>query len=152
MRVLIDTNVLLDALLPDREGKQAATVILDAVSQRHFIGLVTPMTMGTVFHYVQHGMPALLRKKGMDERVVKAMLNDLIEQLTFLPSPSGAFSSALVSSFRDWEDGAQFFSASGSGGLHAIVTNDVKDFKEHVNVPVWTPAQLVARLNEIDKK
>ena len=51
---------------------------------------------------------------------------------------------ALHSSFTDFEDGLQYFTAQ-SGGASLFITRNIKDYKIDV-LPIMTPEQLLASL------
>ncbi|MBY0433985.1 MAG: twitching motility protein PilT [Cyclobacteriaceae bacterium] len=52
------------------------------------------------------------------------------------------FENNVSSSFRDFEDGLQYFSAVKVVGIEAIITRNIRDFKSS-SIPVLTPAQFL---------
>ena len=131
MRLLLDTNILLDAILLDRPDLNEAIHILRLAEEERVTALVTPMSLGTVVFIMQRGA----RREGPAlERARQAVL-DLLKVVRVAPVEAIHFARSARSTFLDIEDGAQFFSASASGKLDAIITRD-KDFNDHVNVPV----------------
>ena len=140
MRVLVDTNILLDAVLVERTGHVEAALFLDMVQRGRIIGFVTPMAIGTVCYYAQKQEPRL------GAEIVRGLIATLLDLLEWVPVLPGHFSTALASTFTDLEDGAQFFAAMSVGKIDAIVTRDPKDFKEHVHVLVITAAQCLKKL------
>jgi predicted nucleic acid-binding protein len=137
MRVLIDANVLADALLETHErphGDRAKAIqILDAVTQRTIIGLITPSTFVFVCHIV--------KPRRADHPNMVEALEYLLDIMEWVPVTPNACRAALASSFKDVEDGIQFFASRPD----AIITRNGKDFRDHVHVPVFTPGQFVAR-------
>ena len=139
MRALIDANVIVDALLPSevRPGgdRQAAIRVLDACADGSITGVITPV----IFAFVTHAVKP--RRADHRERMEKALefLLDITEWAAITPDDCRT---ALTSSFNDVEDGIQFFACRR---LDAIITRDVKDFREHVHVPVLQPKEFVAR-------
>lgn len=139
MRVLIDANVIADALLegPERpQGDRAnAQLILEAVARRRITGLITP----PIFVFITH----LVKPRRVSHRAqVEKALEFLLDFMEWAPVTPDHCRSALTSTFKDVEDGIQFFACSR---LDAIVTRDIRGFKEHVHVPVLTPAQFVTK-------
>lgn len=139
MRVLIDANVIADALLEARERPQGdrdnAQLILEAVARRRITGLTTP----PIFVFITH----LVKPRRSSHRVqVEKALAFLLDILEWMPVTPDHCRTAISSTFKDVEDGIQFFAC---GRLDVIVTRDVLGFREHVHVPVLTPAQFVTK-------
>lgn len=133
MRLLLDTNVLLDALLIDRSHRNEAIRILRLAEEGRITALVTPMTLGTLLFVLQRGA----RREGPALEKVRQLLLDLLKVVHVVQVDAIHFARSARSTFLDIEDGAQFFSASAGGRLDAIITRD-KDLNDHVNVPVFT--------------
>lgn len=136
MRVFIDANVLADALLETRERPQgdrtSAIRILDAVTQRTITGLITP----SIFVFVCH----LVKPRRSDRPDMSEALDYLLDVMEWVPVTPAHCRTALASSFKDVEDGIQFFACRPD----IIVTRD-SDFRDHVNVPVYTAAEFVKK-------
>ncbi len=137
MRVLIDANVLIDALLPDAERPQGdrhnAQLVLEATARGRMTAVITPVLFAFVLHVVKP------RRASHRKRMEQA-LEFLLDITEWAPVTPDDYRTALTSSFTDVEDGAQFFAA---GRVGAIITRDVQDFRDHVHVPVFTAAQFV---------
>jgi len=140
MRVLLDTNILLDALLVTRPENPDARALIDEIMRGEVTGVITPAAFATVIHYLQRNSAGLSR-----DRVI-GFLHEMLDTMVWASMLPAHFRSAFASSFDDLEDGAQFFAALSTGKLDAIVTRDPKDFKDHVHVPVLTPAQCLKRI------
>jgi hypothetical protein len=141
MRVLLDANVIIDALLPADERPQGdkanAIRILDAVADRSIIGMITPVIFSSVIHVVKPGKVA--HRKKMEDA-----LGFLLDICEWAPVTPDHYRTAMASSFTDVEDGMEFFAAGGTR-LSAVITRNVADFKDHVPVAVLTPRQFVAK-------
>ncbi len=138
IRVIIDTNVILDALLPDGERPQgdrrSAQLILDAVSQRTVVGLLSSVVFSELVHV---GKP-----RRTDRVQVAQSFEYLLDICEWTPITADTYRTAMASSFADVNDAAIFFAASRPD---AIVTRDGKDYRDHVNVPVYTASQFVVK-------
>jgi len=138
MRVLIDANVLADALLDSDERPQGdranAIRILDACVTRDVTGVITAPLFTFLVHAVK---PRKVEHRVEMEEALEYLL-DILEWATVSPEHCRT---ALASSFKDLEDGIQFFATRPE----AIVTRDGKDYREHVHVPVYTAAEFVAK-------
>ena len=141
MRVLLDANVIIDALLPSEvrpNGDKASAIrVLDAVADRTIVGVITPVIMSFVIHVVKPRKAA--HRKKMEDAL--GFLMDICEWAPVMPDH---YRTALASSFTDVEDGMEFFAAGGTR-LSAVITRNVADFKAHVPVAVLTPGQFVAK-------
>lgn len=138
MRVLINANIIADAILTSEERKQGdrhnAQLILEAVARGRITGLITPPIFVLAVHIVKP------RRADHREQVQKALefLLDITEWVPVTPDHSRT---ALASSFHDVEDGIEFFACRSP---EAIVTRD-SDFRDHVHVPVYTAQKFVAK-------
>lgn len=127
-------EVLLDALLEDtRPDHDASVKLIEVVQLRKVEGLVTPIILGTVTHYLQ------CAEKRLGTQVVMDLLTLLLDTFTMVPVTAEHFRSSIISSFMDKEDGVQFFAAAGHGKLFGVVSRD-GDFQEHIHLPVKTAA------------
>lgn len=138
MRVILDTNVILDALLPDQERPQgdrrSAQLILDAITQRKMVGLLSAVVFSELVH---------VAKPRRSDRVQAAeALEYLLDICEWTPITADTYRTALVSNFKDVNDAAIFFAASRPD---AIVTRDPKDYRDHVNVDVMSAGEFVRK-------
>ena len=137
-RLVIDTNVILDALLPDRERPQGdrnnALMILEAVAKRNVVGLLSPVVFSELVH--------VTKPRRADRAAVAKALGYLLDICEWTPITADAYRTALDSSFQDVNDAAIFFAASRPS---TIVTRNTKDFRDHVNVEVLTAAEFVRK-------
>ncbi len=139
MRVLVDANVIADAfsIQASRPGgdRSNALMILEAVAQKKITGVIT----APIFVFLLHILKP--RRKDHSEKIERA-LEYLLEIMEWAPVTPDHCRSALASSFKDVEDGVEFFAA---GKIDAIITRDPKGFKEHVHVPVLNAREFVAK-------
>jgi predicted nucleic-acid-binding protein len=141
MRVLIDANVLIDALLDEEDRPQGdrlnAQLVLEAVARGELIGVITPVILSFVIHVIKPRKVA--HRKKMEDAL--GFLMDICE---WAPVTPDHYRTAMASSFTDVEDGMEFFAAGGTS-LSAVITRNVADFKDHVPVAVLTPSQFAAK-------
>ncbi len=138
MRVIVDTNVILDALLPEKERPQGdrrnAHLILDAITQRKVSGLLSPVVFSELVHAA--------KPRRADRAQAAEALEYLLDICEWTPVTSGTYRTAMASTFKDVNDAAIFFAASRT---NAIVTRDPKDFLDHVNVDVMSAREFVRK-------
>lgn len=137
-RLVIDTNVVLDALLPDGERPQgdrsSALLILEAVARRNVIGLLSPVVFSELVH--------VTKPRRADRTEVAKALQFLLDICEWTPITADTYRNALDSSFKDVNDAAIFFAASRPT---TVVTRNTKDFRDHVNAEVLTAAEFVRK-------
>ncbi|WP_317195971.1 PIN domain-containing protein [Litoribacter ruber] len=92
-------------------------------------GYVTPVIISNIYY--------LLRQTAKHETVIDK-LKDLMSFIEVLIINKEVVQQSLRSSFRDFEDALQNYSAESAGKLNVIITRNVKDFK-HSKIGVMTP-------------
>lgn len=136
MKVLVDTNVLLDVFLERESFFGPSAQVVGLVEQGKIDGWLGATTVTTIFY--------LLAKALSDE---EAILN--IRKLLKIFQVSGInrviLEDALDSSFKDYKDGVLYQSAVHSK-LDVIITRNQRDFTKSV-LPVYSPAEF---LNVLD--
>ena len=135
MRLLLDTDVVLDVLL-EREGFVEPTNRLFALAEAHLLeGVPCAATMTTVDDLVA---------KTRGRRAAHAALRDLLDLFDAAPVEHETLRRALDAPLADFED-AVLHEAARAQGADAIVTRDAKDDRKG-DLPAWLPAEAVARL------
>ena len=132
MRILFDTNIILDVLLLRKPYYSSATFLLSEVEQGKIEGYLCPTTITTIGYLVT-------KVKGTSEakRIIKNLLN--IFKLTQLPQQ--VFETACNHKISDFEDAVLHESAKISN-IEGIVTRNIEDFK-YASVRVYDPEELV---------
>lgn len=138
MRVVLDTNVILDALLPDQDRPQGdrrnAQLLLDAVAQRKVVGLLSPVVFSELVH--------VTKPRRTDRKPIGDALEFLLDICEWTPIMADTYRAALASTFRDVNDAAIFFAANSPT---VIVARDAKDLRDHVNIEVITATEFVRK-------
>ncbi len=119
MRVLFDTNVLLDALLAREPFVANAASLLEAVEAGRFEGFMSATTVTDVHYLVE-------RQTKSAEIAITAMTR-LLKLIEVCPVDRGVLEQAIALEFADFEDALQVACAI-SLGLEAIVTRDMGGF------------------------
>ncbi len=136
MRVLLDTNVILDLLL-DREGfAEDATAIWDAGNNGQIEIFIAAITPTTIFYITR-------KKKGVDS--ARQYVTDILAATQICPLHQQVFLAAETLQFNDYEDAVQVASALFSR-LDCIVTRDQKDFKNSP-LPIYSPAEFLTLIS-----
>lgn len=119
-RILIDTDVILDFLFDRKPFSDDAAQILALCEKNEIKGFVTSVIISNVYY--------LLRQRETHEKVIES-LKALLSIVGVLITDKEIIAAALNSSFRDFEDALQNYSAESNKEIQAIVTRNVKDYK-----------------------
>lgn len=135
MKVLFDTNVLLDVQLQRPYSFATSNKLWKANSKRLVQGYITASSVRDI-HYMVN------KEKGA-VRALQAVVLCLAE-FRVCPIDHNILNQAAKSSGPDFEDNIQIAAALAEG-LDAIVTSNIKDFRG-AGIKLYTPAQLVKEL------
>ena len=133
MRVLVDTNVVLDVLLDRRPFTDAAAQVFALVEESKIEGLLCATTITTVDYLLGQ---ALAPEKA------RGALQRLLGLFEIAPVNRSVLEHALRSGITDFED-AVLEQAGLLAGVDAITTRNVGDFRKS-KVTVFDPTELLA--------
>ena len=139
MKVLFDTNVILDLLLDREPFSEAAASLTGYVEAGRLTGYLGATTITTI-HYLATQAVGQSRSR----RHVAKLL-DLFQIATI---DASVLRSALDSGFEDYEDAVLHAAAQG---VHAecIVTRNVRDFRR-ASLKVYAPDEFLLALADED--
>ncbi|MDZ7719565.1 MAG: PIN domain-containing protein [Balneolaceae bacterium] len=136
MKILFDTNILLDVFL-EREPFYDSSFTSVAIAERNVIeGWLSGTTVTTLYYLLQKG----LSKKSADKH-----LKNILKVFHIAPVNRAVLEDAITGKFTDYEDSVLHQVAIHSG-LDGILTRNQKDFK-NCTLPVYSPQEL---LNSLD--
>lgn len=137
MRILVDTNVILDVLLNRDPWVAQSSAVWQANDEGRIVGYITACAVADIF-YIARRLTTLETARVavsicLEAFEVCAVDKQTLEQAEALPG-------------SDFEDNLQIACAS-LAGLDAIVTRDKSGF-QIAATPVLTPAELLKQLGE----
>lgn len=135
MRVLVDTNVILDHLLDRKPFNKAAELIFTQTERGHLEAFIGGTTVTTV-HY--------LVSKALGTKVAHSHIEKLLHIFDVAPISRTVLTSALHLKFTDFED-AVLHEAAIAIGAQAIVTRDAKGFLKSA-IPVYSSDEFGAAI------
>ena len=135
MRVLLDTNVVLDVLLQREPHVAVSAAVLGVVESGVVTGLIGATTVTTI-HY--------LLEKALGARRARRHVETLLSLCEVAPVTEEVLREALALGFADYED-AVLHEAARHAKAQGIVTRDQQGFKRS-ELPVYTPDELLATL------
>jgi len=118
MHVLIDTNVILDAILRRGEFTRLARLLVRKHEEKLFHGFVSASAITDIYFIVE--------KERKCEFALLA-IKKVVRMLTVIPVNFEIIKMALQSPMEDFEDAVQTFAAKDFG-IDAVVTRDKKGF------------------------
>jgi len=128
VKVLFDTNVVLDLLLNREPFADDAAELISRV-ERSEISAYLCATSVTTIHY--------LMAKALDNKRAEVHLRRLLSLFEIAPVTRAVIEKVLESGFSDYED-AVIDQAASHAGAQYIITRNIKDFKKS-SVPAYTP-------------
>ena len=135
MRVLIDTNVVLDVLLERRDYIADSQQVLSLARHGLIEGVLCATTVTTLDYLITRARTATVSR-----RAVRALL----AQYEIAAVDARVLGAATESDFTDFEDAVIHAAALGVGA-EAIVTRD-RDGFSRASIPVLSPRELVAAI------
>jgi predicted nucleic acid-binding protein len=135
MRVLLDTNVVLDAILQRPPWHKEADAILDAAALGQVSCAATTLSLATVFY---------VARRSVGTALARAAVRKSLAAYAILPVDKQTFLDADAMTGNDFEDNI-VIAAAVAAGLDGIVTRNVADFTLSP-IPVWEPAELLRQL------
>ena len=136
MRLLIDTNVILDYLLSRQGFSEQAKAIFDLAEYAGDFEFVSSSAVTDVFYHVN--------KELKDSFASQDKLREMMEFLSVLNVTEQDIRTALDMRWKDFEDAVQYAVALANH-VDAIITRNAKDF-ERTEIPVLTPAEFLDAL------
>lgn len=134
IRVLIDTNIVLDWLMSREPFQENARFIMEKCLFGDLEGYLTAHSISDLFYIL---------RKDFDVNKRKKLLLLLCDNMKVIIEDKDTIKTVLMNDkWMDLEDGLQMQCASMEG-LDYIVTRNIKDFQESLVLPVL-PEQLIA--------
>ena len=135
MRVLLDTDVVLDVMLARLPFAQTAAQLLDLAEKGLFEAYISSITPINIFY---------VARKAKNIGDLKQALSRLLQTVRICAIDHSILTSGLALPFADYEDAVQHAAATASN-LDAIVTRNLKDYK-NATLPVFSPTDFLNQL------
>ncbi len=138
MRVLLDTNVVLDFVLQRQQFFTEADEIFLRLKNGEFEAFVSAITPINVFYTT---------RKEKDKTTAFSAIEELLILVKIAESNNRIYQNALILNFSDYEDAVQHECAVAEK-LDAIVTRNTKDYKNST-ITVYSPGEFLQILQTI---
>ncbi len=136
MRVLLDTNIVLDFVLERNPFFIEANEIFLKLQNAEFLGYISPITPINVFYTTR-------KERGKD--IALMATEELLKLAEIAETNQKTFQTALLLNFKDYQDAVQC-ACSVAENLDALITRNVKDFANS-SVKVYSPVEFLQLLN-----
>lgn len=133
MRILFDTNVILDLLLGREPYVDVSEQLLSLVDMKRIDGVLCATTITTIDH---------LASKANGPKAARQHVRELLVLFDVAEVGRDVLAAALDLGFDDYED-AVLHEAAVAAGAVAIVTRNGRDLAK-ATLPVFEPAELLA--------
>ena len=137
MRVLVDTNIVQDALLEREPFVSDARALLEASRSQQIQGYVTATTLTNIFYIVRR------QTRNLDR--ARQAISLTLALMEVCPVNRDILEAAFASNLRDFEDAVQLACAMASS-LDAIITRNAQDFAG-VTLPILSASELLESLS-----
>jgi len=134
MKVLVDTNVILDVLLHRTAFFDNSHEIFVLAEHRRISAVISASAMTDIFYFV--------RKDCKDTSAVYPIVDDLCGVFTIVPVSETTITAALALRWKDFEDAVQYMTAKENGADYIITRN--KDDYESSGILCVSPADFMA--------
>ena len=136
MKVLFDTNVVLDLLLDRAPFADHAVALFTHVHDGRLQGVLCATTLTTIHYFVA---------KNRNGKVARQQIQHLLQLFDVAAVTEAVLHEAVqATAFEDFED-AVLNAAAASAGATAIVTRNEVDF-ESSTLRVYAPAEMLSTL------
>lgn len=139
MKLLVDTNVLLDVILERKNLMRASAAVLDAIEDGRARGYVSSHAV-TTLHYI-------VAKANGSAAAVTA-LSDVLDLCEVVAVNEADFRRALALGLKDFEDAVQVAAALHVGADYLVSRNE-KDFRNSP-IDVRSPTTIAVLLSVPD--
>jgi predicted nucleic acid-binding protein len=138
VKILFDTNIVLDVLLDREPFSDLATKLFSRVEKKELKGFLGATTVTTIYYLASK----VAGKKKADREISK-----LLSLFQIAPVNKPVLDEAIKSKFSDFEDSV-LHEAAKQSGVQGIVTRNPKDFKK-ATLSIYSPEELYKLLVSI---
>ena len=128
MRVLLDTNIILDITLKRKPFVESSTSLLQALQEKNDEIFLSATTITDLYYIL---------RKGKGKEIALSLIKNLLEFVEIASVDKNAILQALESDITDFEDAVQENSAKNEN-ITVIITRNERDFKNS-ELEIYTP-------------
>lgn len=133
MRLLIDTNVVLDVLLKRKPFFEDGVKVLKLSAREDVEEFVSASAITDIYYIANRNLK--------DKEKVRKLLQMLLKVVLVAGVSAKEINMALESEWSDFEDSVQY-SVAVLNEMDGLVTRNTDDYKM-AELPVWTPEEVI---------
>lgn len=141
MKLLIDTNVVLDVLLKREPFYRAAADVLKLVQRDDVREYISASAVTDIYY--------IARRQLREKAAVKELLKKLLSIVSVAVVSEREIINALELEWNDFEDSVQY-SVALLNEMDGLVTRNPKDYQA-ADIPAWEPEQILRKFSEADE-
>ena len=138
MRVLLDTNIVLDYLGANQGFTEDADKVFDLAARRKDIKLVSSSAITDILY--------VLRRAVKDRKLLREKYESFRKKIRILSVTEKDIDTAFARDWKDFEDAVQYTVAE-SNGVDCIITRNKDDFEENA-IPCYSPQEFLEKYRE----
>ncbi len=139
MKVLIDTNILLDVLTRREPHYQSAAQTWTLVKEGLVQGHISAISVNNLYYII---------KKLTEQSIAEVFVDEVLGDFDVVPLTKDILRQARTKKGRDYEDLIQYFSAIHSG-CEYIITRNKKDFPQ-IGIKIVSPKDFLKAIRKAD--
>jgi len=139
LRILFDTNIILDVLLNRKEFVEISANLVGMVENKNIDGYLCATTITTLDYLIS---------KAINRKQAKMEIQKLLTLFKIADVNSIVLKLSINSDFNDFEDAVQYYSGEYSE-VEGLVTRNAKDYK-NTDLPIYSPDELwgIVKINQ----
>jgi len=139
LKVLFDTNIVLDVLLDRKQFVELSASLVSLVETKDIEGYLCATTLTTIDYLIT---------KTHNRKIAKASVQKLLTIFKIAKVDREVLSLSVESKFTDFEDAVQYYSGK-KAEVDSLVTRNINDYKKP-NYPIYSPDELwgIIKLNQ----
>ncbi len=131
MKILFDTNIILDVLLNREPFVELSANLVSSVENKSIEGYLCATTITTLDYLIS---------KEINRNKTRAEIRKLLNLFQISEVNLKVLEMSINSAFKDFEDAVQYYSGECSN-INGLVTRNTKDYKQ-AKLPIYTPDEL----------
>lgn len=137
MKVLVDTDVILDFLY-EREGFfENARMIISLIERGAFSGYLSALIIWNLFYILS---------KHLGKQEARKKIKTIRTLINIIPIDGKIIDLGLNSNIKDFEDSVQYFAAKNEG-IDIIITRNKKDYPKK-SISIMTPSEFIKSMQK----
>ena len=135
MKVLLDTNIVLDYLGANQGFSDDAEKLFELAEKRQDIKLVSSSGITDIIY--------VLRRAVKDRDILKRKFESFRKRISILSVTEADIDKVFSRDWKDFEDAVQYTVAE-SNNVDCIITRNQKDYEED-RIPIYTPQEFIEK-------